>query len=83
MEKRGGSYGALIAILTLLKGIPMSYNRDLQEDKEHLFPIRLAQLKDVSIILTAMVENLGFNRGRMDKLLQMAFLRQQISPNTW
>ncbi len=30
-------YGNLVALLTLLKGLPMTYNRDLQEDKERLF----------------------------------------------
>lgn len=35
--KTGRVYGSLIAILTLLKGLPMTYNRDLQEDKEPLF----------------------------------------------
>ena len=62
--KTGRVYGALIAILTLLKGIPMSYNRDLQEDKEHLFDT-IDTVKGCLTVLTAMVENLGFNRGRM------------------
>ena len=35
--KTGRVYGALIALLTLLKGLPLSYNRDLQEDKPPLF----------------------------------------------
>jgi len=35
--KTGRVYGDLFAILTLLKGLPMTYNRDLQEDKEPLF----------------------------------------------
>ena len=35
--KTGSLYGALIAMLTLLKGQPSGYNRDLQEDKIHLF----------------------------------------------
>ncbi len=35
--KTGRVYGNLIALLTLLKGLPMTYNRDLQEDKERLF----------------------------------------------
>jgi len=36
--KTGRVYGHLVTLLTLLKGLPMSYNRDLQEDKEPLFP---------------------------------------------
>ena len=35
--KTGRVYGALMAILTVLKGLPLTYNRDLQEDKEGLF----------------------------------------------
>jgi argininosuccinate lyase len=35
--KTGGVYGALVAMLTILKGQPSGYNRDLQEDKIHVF----------------------------------------------
>jgi argininosuccinate lyase len=35
--KTGRVYGNLMSLLTLLKGLPMTYNRDLQEDKEPLF----------------------------------------------
>jgi argininosuccinate lyase len=35
--KTGRVFGNLMALLTLLKGLPMTYNRDLQEDKERLF----------------------------------------------
>ena len=35
--KTGRVIGNLMALLTLLKGLPMTYNRDLQEDKERLF----------------------------------------------
>jgi argininosuccinate lyase len=35
--KTGRVYGNLMSLLTLLKGLPMTYNRDLQEDKERLF----------------------------------------------
>ena len=37
--KAAGAIGGLTAILALEKGLPMSYNRDLQEDKEHLFRV--------------------------------------------
>ena len=37
--KAAGAIGALTAVLALEKGLPMSYNRDLQEDKEHLFRV--------------------------------------------
>ena len=35
--KSGRLAGNLVSLLTLLKGLPMTYNRDLQEDKERLF----------------------------------------------
>src|SRR5208283_5594068 len=35
--KTGRVIGNLVALLTLLKGLPMTYNRDLQEDKQRLF----------------------------------------------
>ena len=35
--RRGRLYGNLFALLTVLKGLPLTYNRDLQEDKEPLF----------------------------------------------
>jgi len=35
--KTGGVLGDLLALLTVLKGLPLSYNRDMQEDKTHLF----------------------------------------------
>jgi argininosuccinate lyase len=35
--KTGRVYGSLMGILTVLKGLPLTYNRDLQEDKEGLF----------------------------------------------
>jgi argininosuccinate lyase len=35
--KTGRVYGSLMAILTIMKGLPMTYNRDMQEDKEQLF----------------------------------------------
>ena len=35
--KAGRVYGNLLSLLTTLKGLPMTYNRDLQEDKERLF----------------------------------------------
>jgi argininosuccinate lyase len=35
--KTGRLYGSLVAVLTMLKGLPMTYNRDMQEDKEPLF----------------------------------------------
>lgn len=62
--KTGRVYGDLTAILTVLKGLPMSYNRDLQEDKEPLFDA-VDTVKGSLAVLTGMVRNISFNRERM------------------
>ncbi len=57
-------YGNLVALLTLLKGLPMSYNRDLQEDKEPLFDT-VDTVTTCLRVLTKMMQNISFNRERM------------------
>ncbi len=57
-------YGDLFAILTLIKGLPMTYNRDLQEDKEPLFDA-VDTLKDCLSIFTEMLAHTTFNAGKM------------------
>jgi argininosuccinate lyase len=57
-------YGDLFAIMTLLKGLPMTYNRDLQEDKEPLFDA-VDTVKDCLTIFTEMIRETKFNSGRM------------------
>ncbi len=57
-------YGDLFAILTLLKGLPMTYNRDLQEDKEPLFDA-VDTIKDCLSIFTEMLAHTTFNAARM------------------
>jgi argininosuccinate lyase len=57
-------YGDLFAVLTLLKGLPMTYNRDLQEDKEPLFDA-VDTVKDCLSIFTEMLAHTKFNASRM------------------
>src|SRR5208282_6609977 len=53
--------GNLVSLLTLLKGLPMTYNRDLQEDKERLFDT--ADTVSASArLMTAMLEHTEINR---------------------
>ncbi len=52
--KTGRVYGSLMALLTLMKGLPLAYNRDLQEDKEPLFDAA----DTVSMTITVMAEML-------------------------
>jgi len=62
--KTGRIYGNLISILTVMKGLPMSYNRDMQEDKEPLFDT-VDTVKGCLHILSEMIRNLKFNSKRM------------------
>jgi argininosuccinate lyase len=57
-------YGDLVAILTLMKGLPMTYNRDLQEDKEPLFDT-IDTVKDCLLIFTEMIKNTKFKSENM------------------
>lgn len=70
--KTGRVYGDLFAILTVLKGLPLTYNKDLQEDKEALF-----DASDTVIIclkaLAELVDHLKFNTERMSAVLEGDF----------
>ncbi len=57
-------YGDLTAILTLVKGLPMTYNRDLQEDKEPLFDA-VDTVKNCLSIFTEMLAHTTFNAEKM------------------
>ncbi|MDR2368876.1 MAG: argininosuccinate lyase [Deltaproteobacteria bacterium] len=62
--KAGRVIGNLVALLTTVKGLPLSYNRDLQEDKEPLFDT--ADTLGLVLPLTAaMVRGIAFNLARM------------------
>jgi len=60
--KSGRVIGNLVALLTLLKGLPLTYNRDLQEDKERLFDT-VDTVRATVRIVAAMLENTSANRG--------------------
>ena len=62
--KTGRVYGDLVALLTVVKGLPMAYNRDLQEDKEPVFDA-VKTLKGSIIGITKVVEGLKPNEERM------------------
>jgi argininosuccinate lyase len=62
--KTGRVVGALVALLTTLKGLPLAYNRDLQEDKAPLLDAA-ATLRDSLEVLAAMLPALRFDRRRM------------------
>ncbi len=62
--KTGRVYGDLITLLTVMKGLPLAYNKDMQEDKEALFDGLDTAKKCVSVF-TGMVSSIVFNRERM------------------
>jgi len=62
--KTGRVYGALVALLTTMKGLPLTYNRDMQEDKPPIFDA-LDTVKASLAVLDAMVPCMEFNRERM------------------
>ena len=62
--KSGRVIGALVALLTTLKGLPLAYNRDLQEDKATLFDAA-ATVGDSLAVMSAMVPRLRFRGDRM------------------
>ena len=62
--KTGRLYGNLVAMLTVLKGLPMTYNRDLQEDKEPLFD-SVDTISGSLAVLTAMLPALRIRTERM------------------
>ena len=57
--KTGRVYGDLLALLTVMKGLPLAYNKDMQEDKEALFDARDTLIKCLSVF-TGMFKTLRF-----------------------
>jgi argininosuccinate lyase len=62
--KSGRLIGNLVSLLTVLKGLPMTYNRDLQEDKEAVFD-SIDQIRVVLEVYPAMIRELEFDTGAM------------------
>lgn len=71
--KVGRVYGDLTALLTLMKGLPMTYNRDLQEDKEPAFDA--SDTLQLSLAVVArMIPSIAINRDAMFAATQEGFL---------
>ncbi len=63
--KSGRLIGNIVTLMTLIKGLPMAYNRDMQEDKEPLFDS--ADTTALAILgVTEMMKNIEFNKDRME-----------------
>jgi argininosuccinate lyase len=71
--KAGAVYGSLVAMLTILKAQPMGYNRDLQEDKVHIFAA--ADTAESSLdMVCAVVSHSQFNTDRISAGLEAGFM---------
>ena len=62
--KTGRVYGALMSLLTTMKGLPLAYNKDMQEDKELSFDA-MDTVKGCIALFTGMLATMKFNKGKM------------------
>ena len=70
--KTGRFYGHLMAVLTMMKGIPMAYDKDMQEDKEGVFDA-IDNLKFALTIYAAMIDKMTVNGKHMRDVLEKDF----------
>ncbi|WP_343189122.1 argininosuccinate lyase [Buchnera aphidicola (Chaitoregma tattakana)] len=70
--KCGRVYGSLISILVVLKGIPMAYNKDMQEDKECLFD-SVKTWYDCICMVSLVFENISLNKKSCLKSVKNSF----------
>ena len=71
--KSGSSYGNLFTMLTILKGLPLSYFKDLQDDKEIIFKSN-DTLMDCLKIFDEILKNFSPNKKRMLELAKIGFI---------
>ena len=71
--KTGRVYGDLMAMLTVLKGIPLAYNKDMQEDKEAIFDA-IDTVKQCLAVFPPMIETLKALPGNMLRAAQKGFI---------
>lgn len=64
--KTGRVYGALISLLTTMKGLPLAYNKDMQEDKEMAFDA-MDTVSDCLHLFTDMIATMKFNKDNMER----------------
>ena len=70
--KAGRVYGALVSMLTITKGIPLAYNKDLQEDKELTFDA-IDTVKGCLLLFTGMVSSMSFRKDVMEESAKKGF----------
>lgn len=70
--KTGRVYGALVALLTTMKGIPLAYNKDMQEDKELTFDA-IDTVKGCLALFTGMISSMTFRKDVMEASAKNGF----------
>lgn len=70
--KTGRVYGALVSILTTMKGIPLAYNKDMQEDKELTFDA-IDTVKGCLALFTGMISTMTFKKDAMEASAKNGF----------
>ena len=70
--KTGRVYGALMSMLTTMKGIPLAYNKDMQEDKEMVFDA-IDTTKGCLALFTGMLDTMRFRPDRMEDSAKHGF----------
>lgn len=70
--KTGRVYGALISLLTTMKGLPLAYNKDMQEDKELTFDA-MDTVKGCIALFNGMVSTMRFNKEIMEASAKNGF----------
>ena len=71
--KTGRVYGDLIAVLTMMKGLPLAYNKDMQEDKEQVFDA-CDTVKACLGVFAEMIKTATVNADKMKKAAQTGFI---------
>ena len=70
--KTGRVYGALMSLLTTMKGIPLAYNKDMQEDKEMAFDA-MKTVQDCIVLFDGMLSTIRFNKDVMSNSAKNGF----------
>jgi argininosuccinate lyase len=70
--KTGRVYGSLMSILTIMKGLPLAYNKDMQEDKEFTFDA-IDTVKGCLALFNGMIATMKFNKENMESSAKNGF----------
>lgn len=70
--KTGRVYGALMSMLTTMKGLPLAYNKDMQEDKEMTFDA-IENVENCLVLFTGMLDTMKFRKNILAKSVMNGF----------